>query len=386
MNSLSSAQKFLDRIDGKNINFLIGAGASSDYLNSLKVGSKKESIEDIYTKTHSDFIKSLINFYFFDVSVKKGFVQYENKSNTAIDEKNKLDTVFYGYKTFVLNIIQLLNNSGFEKPKRANIFTTNYDTFFETVFDEIAIHKPLVVFNDGSQGFFKREVSYKNYYFNVVHSGTDDYFRREIPSINLYKLHGSLTWKYDNEKRLILSSFSEESIKELSGISNSITSILNHDFKEKMEKTDNVLQYLENIKQTENLVEKLSDFNDKYADLLIVSPTKKKFEQTVFENQYYQLLRAFTNEMEKDNTVLIVMGFSFKDEHIRDIIRRSQYNPTLQIFIVPFSEEDKIYMDEAMGSFNNITFLCKYNNSSKTDMKDGKMDILNEFLSGNDNE
>lgn len=364
MNRLTSAQEFLDRIDGKNINFLIGAGASSEYLNSLKVGSKGESVEDIYTSANSDFVRELINFYFFYVSVQKGFIQYEDNPK---DEDNKLKEVFQGYKILVLNIIKILNDSGFEKPKRANIFTTNYDTFFETVFDEIAINKPLVVFNDGSQGFFKREVSYKNYYFNVVHSGTDDYFRREIPSINLYKLHGSLTWRYDNEKEIILSSFDKNLIKEISGISDDImNNLLDSNFKKEMSDTADVRRYLDSIKESEEskelkeLTNRLSDFNKKYRELLIVSPTKRKFEQTVFENQYYQLLRAFTNEMEKKNTVMIVMGFSFRDEHIREIIRRSQYNPTLQIFVVPFSNADISYIEETMGSFNNITFLCKW--------------------------
>ena len=50
------------------------------------------------------------------------------------------------------------------------------------------------------------------------------------------------------------------------------------------------------------------------------------------------MLRLYSNELEKENTALFIMGFSMADEHIRDItIRAIKTNPTLKIFIISYS-------------------------------------------------
>ena len=68
---------------------------------------------------------------------------------------------------------------------------------------------------------------------------------------------------------------------------------------------------------------------------MIVNPTKKKFEDTTLNQTYYDLLRIYANELEKENSVLFVLGFSFADEHIRDLtLRVANTNPTLKIYIV----------------------------------------------------
>jgi hypothetical protein len=55
---------------------------------------------------------------------------------------------------------------------------------------------------------------------------------------------------------------------------------------------------------------------------MIVNPSKKKFEDTVLNETHYDLLRIYNNELEKENGVLFVMGFSFADEHIRELTLR----------------------------------------------------------------
>jgi len=57
---------------------------------------------------------------------------------------------------------------------------------------------------------------------------------------------------------------------------------------------------------------------------------------------YYELLRIFANELEKENSTLFVLGFSFRDEHLRQmILRAASGNPTLQILIFCYSRADK---------------------------------------------
>lgn len=66
---------------------------------------------------------------------------------------------------------------------------------------------------------------------------------------------------------------------------------------------------------------KVEDFVNEYNNLHIINPTKEKFEETLLSNVYYDLLRMYSNELEKNNTVLFVFGFSFKDEHIYSITK-----------------------------------------------------------------
>lgn len=55
-------------------------------------------------------------------------------------------------------------------------------------------------FNDGSSGNITKKLSMKNYHKKIYHTGIFDNFDREIPIINLFKLHGSVSWKYINDK------------------------------------------------------------------------------------------------------------------------------------------------------------------------------------------
>ena len=49
------------------------------------------------------------------------------------------------------------------------------------------------------------------------------------------------------------------------------------------------------------------------------------------------------NELEKENSVLFVMGFSFADEHIAEItLRLAKSNPTLTILIFAYDEDSKL--------------------------------------------
>ena len=47
----------------------------------------------------------------------------------------------------------------------------------------------------------------------------------------------------------------------------------------------------------------------------------------------------YSNELEKENTALFALGFSFADEHIQEItLRSANSNPTLGVFIVAYQE------------------------------------------------
>src|SRR5690606_20530599 len=123
---------------------------------------------------------------------------------------------------------------------------------------------------------------------------------------------------------------------------------------------DEIVQQLEEFDD----IPDLSKFLRLYEKLQIINPTKEKFKDTTFNKTYYELLRLYANELEKENTVLFVMGFSMADEHIREItIRALKSNPTLKVFFVPYMQDandiranfkaDKLEVE----NFKNIDFI-----------------------------
>jgi hypothetical protein len=74
--------------------------------------------------------------------------------------------------------------------------------------------------------------------------------------------------------------------------------------------------------------------------LAVVLPEKAKFASTLLAQTYYELLRRLANELERENSLLLVHGFSFRDEHLRDlVVRAARTNPTLQVLIFCYTED-----------------------------------------------
>lgn len=117
------------------------------------------------------------------------------------------------------------------------------------------------------------------------------------------------------------------------------------------------------------------DFFDKYEKIVMINPTKEKFKTTVIDYHFYELMRIYSNALERENSILFVMGFSFDDEHIAQITRRAaDTNPTLQIIIFAYNDnvEDsykKNLQIENGCSNNNILILTpsKFKASNEND-------------------
>lgn len=76
------------------------------------------------------------------------------------------------------------------------------------------------------------------------------------------------------------------------------------------------------------------------------------------------MLRLYANELEKENSVLFIMGFSMADEHIRDITFRAiNSNPTLKVFICSYTTEAKDIIENLsqdkidLSNFHNVELL-----------------------------
>ena len=120
-----------------------------------------------------------------------------------------------------------------------------------------------------------------------------------------------------------------------------------------------------------------SNFLNYYkVSFLIVNPTKEKFSDTLLNKNYYELLRIFSNELEKENSLLVVNGFSFRDEHILDLVKRSMVNPSLKILIFVYNEASIGDLQKLFGmpKNNNITYIA-------LDGEKLSLDYFNQILS-----
>ena len=159
-------------------------------------------------------------------------------------------------------------------------------------------------------------------------------------------MHGSLSWEIENND--VIFSFDLKHVKEVA--SKTITP--GHILDIPADATIDTLIAASAGKTTDATT---NAFIDAYEKLLIVvNPQKEKFKHTLMNQTYYELLRLYSNELEKENTVLFVMGFSFADEHIREItLRAANSNPTLIIYVIAHSSEAKAEIEARFGE-NNI--------------------------------
>lgn len=319
-------------IHDKNINFLIGSGASATYIPTLKI-NESTTFEDILTNEDYEEIKSFIYYNYYNDILRKSFCFIPDD---RASKKNRRETLA-SYCSFIENTVNLINRKGANQIRRVNIFTTNYDLFFEKASDQILQKSTNFIFNDGARGLSKRHLQISNFHTSTWHQGTNDLYKFEIPTINLIKMHGSVSWKKISEDKIEVKyphSYPSELEINIDGPSmETAVEIIN----------DNL--FMQSAKDTLNLStnddEVLGKFQIEYNKLAIVNPTKAKFEETVFQQHYYQSLRLLSYELEKPQTVLICFGFSFKDEHIREIISRSLSNPSLIIYIFCYKKTNK---------------------------------------------
>ena len=55
--------------------------------------------------------------------------------------------------------------------------------------------------------------------------------------------------------------------------------------------------------------------------------------------------------------LLIVFGFSFADQHIREITERALKNPTLKVIIFSYSTDDANTFHEIFKKYNNVDII-----------------------------
>lgn len=347
----------LNDLHDKNINYLIGAGASAGLFPTLALNmqteGKWETIETLATEFDSinaKHLKALLFMYYYEECIKP----VSSVDFTNLDDKEQ--GVIDNYKKFMkLNLEILRRKRGYDR--KINFFTTNYDSCLAYAADELYEEKSIRFnINDGSRGFHKKIVEARNFDCMTTESGVFDRNKEVQRQINLIHLHGSAFWRKHNDSILVDYSSAEQIVSE-----RSIDSIYYNDFKGMLESGKDSLESLYSIDIDESHENKFNltqrQFYEEYNQLPIVNPTKWKFHETVFEEHYYQMLRHLSYELEKPNSILIAFGFSFADEHIRNLIKRSLTNPTLQVYICCYRETMIPELQKYFSDFNNIEYV-----------------------------
>lgn len=153
-----------------------------------------------------------------------------------------------------------------------------------------------------------------------------------MPVFNLMKIHGSLTWKIGNDDKSI------EFLPKLE-TTQAIAEVELPDDKVVELNKDSTLEQLVEVVAKLDEDPAIDRFLESYEQLAIVNPNPEKFKHTLLNQTYYEMLRIYSNELEKENSVLFVAGFSFADQHIREVtLRAANSNPTLVVYIIAYSK------------------------------------------------
>lgn len=346
----------LEEIYDKNINLLIGSGASDGLFPTLAVkmknGDKSHTIETIATQidnsesSNRSRLKALLFMHYYHTCIKP--IAKLDLKNLSVPEL----TVIENYDKFLKTILAILNKRR-TSDKRCNLFTTNYDGCLALTADQILRQGKIdFVINDGARGFKTRYLQAKNFNSYLRQTGVFSLQHTDIPQVNLIHLHGSAYWSKNEESIVVdyntfISSslaIEEDILKPFSDLLNTETTTFKC-----LEKYSSGIQ--------KKFDKTFNKFLNEYNFLPIVNPTKWKFHETVFEEHYYQMLRAMSYELEKPNTVFITFGFSFADEHVLNLVKRSLSNPSLQLFVCCFNSNDVDNMQKKFNGHDNVKLI-----------------------------
>ena len=291
--------------DMKNINFLFGSGTSTPaipkmkgLLDAVETDLPDKSIFDVVKLAKGDNLEEILGVLYSQRAYLEG-VQKEDeeecaqlkkckdtitsietiifdKLNIGADDKNYSE-VLECYKAFYRKMAMRNKDHS-----RISVFTTNNDLFNERALDSLNIHY-INGFAGGLNRFFNPALF--NYTMSKRMDTSIDKFEPIENLIYLYKIHGSVNWVED-EDATINNYFK---IREL-----------NEPSKEKT-----VLIYPTPMKQNKSL-----------------------------GSPYVDLFREFQHKLLEPNTVLFIIGYSFSDEHVNDIIYRAlATNSTMNLVI-----------------------------------------------------
>ena len=315
-------------IQSSNINFLYGSGISRPYLSTLGNIEKwlTKVAEGDGKETYKDVIKASLYKAYCDGVILKNHYFYHDKDFL---ETKSAYTDFFSVCNELMNKrnAQLLN-------KQINLFTTNIDLLAEETLEKSGIE-----LNDGFRGTLKPAYNESNFQISLSKSSMQFHKQAEVPMFNLIKVHGAVNWKEQDgtiRSDTMLMYYVKQALDKI-----------DKDYFVNLYKVDGTEKTYDEVKtEADDIALHLPNnaydmFFDAYNQIVMINPTKDKFRTSVLDYHFYELMRIYSNALERENSILFVMGFSFADEHIAKITQRAaDTNPTLQIVVFAYSDKD----------------------------------------------
>ena len=293
-----------------HVNFLLGSGASAPAI--PVAGQVEQQIANLFEAGNDAEARQRM--YEFLAAIQQ-------PTNRLIDDNpNAEDAQTLAHYSSYLSIVETILSERRTTllPKQATVFTTNYDLFIE----KASVNYPSLKLNDGFSRVpsldNRMEYSSRNFFTTIYNTGNLYNYKVEIPGINLVKLHGSLSWQKEGEEIVFRVA---------------TRTLLNPG----------------------HTPEDIEQFIDAYA---VVLPQTAKFRTTLMERTYYELLRIYANELDRENTLLVAFGFSFGDDHIRDITIRALKNPTLRLIVFAHGPERTDAFAQTFAGYNNVEIIA----------------------------
>ncbi len=200
-----------------------------------------------------------------------------------------------GHIPFLAKLIAREANLG-----RTHLFTTNYDTLFEQAMEELGVQ-----YFDGFSGKADSRFDPSVYGLDIYYPGdiSEGRVRRFDKFLQFYKLHGSIHWHEDRDRR----------------------------YRAQHRSLSFARPYRE--ASTEEKAEMLQSADFDHIRSFGILPTSKKMTKTL-DMPYAHLFRLFHARLNQPQTFLMVIGYGFGDEHVTRIIETALMNPSLVMFVV----------------------------------------------------
>ena len=362
-----------DLCNMKNINFLFGSGVSSGAIPTMKEMAArvdeevneyvfKDEVEALFEETDSenslreiykkikkqkeDNLEEILGVLYSKVAYDEGvgektkiteLVELIEKVifeeiNVDLTNEKSFETLSL-YKVFYRKI----SNRGKELP-RLNVFTTNNDLFNEAALDQLNID-----YNNGFGGGLKKlfNPSRFSYSFSKNSDTMPDKFESLGNMVYLYKMHGSINWKESESASYFL-----------------------------------------------NIEEVKIDKESRNEKATLVYPTPLKQNKSL-GSPYADIMREFKVKLSLPNNVLFVIGYSFSDEHVNNLIYHAlSSNDSLSVIVFGCYEDKPIFQvgdDRVYSIYGNVDsakahYFDYIVNSLLPDLnKDKTQEILKDF-------
>lgn len=280
----------------ENLSILAGAGSSFD----IGVGAQKGKLRNgLWSAVATSFKEELFENFCSDVKCDwvefsksndiEGLLTHAYSANKFLKDNPNIDSGIQIIEKIIrtccklalpndaphIEFIKKITARKLSDP-RAKIFTLNYDTLFEQ-----AAQNAKCVLIDGFSYSEPREFRGNNFDYDfVLREGSrvkeeDNYVTNVV---HIYKPHGSMDWEKSSDGKIVKNINTEKP--------------------------------------------------------LIIYPKESKYENS-YEQPFFEMMLRFQQEVRKKNSLLIVIGFSFYDKHISNIILEAlDVNPGLRCMVV----------------------------------------------------